>query len=182
MHLREMRWSVDFNVPGDKIYYTDKSGDAFELTDVVSWHECKQSMGQDRMAGLGPTLGQHRGGQGLAQGADCQAGTKHYRWLVNKGRMREAGALISTLTGALGSPQKLVESGIVQPDAPEASCPLCCKHGADEGHLLWEYIKVQANVHPAIQKTNRYCRECMRTLRTTDVGAGRESCLRHGPR
>ena len=51
-----------------------------------------------------PESSQHRGGAGLAQGADYIAGKIHYRWLVKKGRMREAGALMSILTGAQWSP------------------------------------------------------------------------------
>ena len=163
MHLGEMWSSVNLNVPGDKIYYTDKTSDTFEVIDGVSWHEFEQSMEQDRVAELWPTLNITERGLGLAQGADFQARTKHNRCLVEKGRMREAGALTSTITGALWSPPRLIESGIVQPDSPEASCPLCGKHGADGGHLSWECTKVQAHAHPDIQKINRYCRECMRS-------------------
>ena len=101
MNVKEMQWTVNLEAPQDKIFYTDRRGDTFEVVDGVSWHEFKESLEQDRIEDLWPILANHRGGSGMASGADMTAGKGHYRWLVKKGRMREAGALVSVLTGAL---------------------------------------------------------------------------------
>ena len=106
--------------------------------DGVSWHEFRESLEQDRIADLWPLIAQHRAGQGLAHGADLNAARSHYRWLVTTCRMREAGALMSILTGALWSPQRLLQQEIVTPEDEGAHCPICGEHGADEGHLFWE--------------------------------------------
>ena len=156
---KKMHWTVNLDAPAGKIYYTDKSGDTSEVVGGLCWHEFRGSMEQDRIEELWPALGRHRGGLGLARRADFQAGSKHYRWLVKTDRMREAEALMSTLTGTLWLPQRLVETGIAQPDAPEARCPFCGHEGVDEGHLFSECNHVQACAHPAVQKTNRYSSE-----------------------
>ena len=117
IHLKEIHTGMDLDALGGKIYDQEKQGDQFEVVDGVSWHK-------DRIEELWPKISRHRGGLGLQVGADFTAGQKHYRWLVKKGRMREAWALMFTLTGALWSLQRLVEEGIVREDAPEACCPL----------------------------------------------------------
>ena len=105
MHLKEMGWTINFQVEEDKILYTDTNGDSYEIMDGVSWHEFRETLEKERIAQLWAPMGRHRGGSGLTQGADLTAGRKHYRWLVKKGRMREAGALMSILPGALWPPQ-----------------------------------------------------------------------------
>ena len=54
--------------------------------------------------------------------------------------MREAGALMSILSGALWPPSRLVECNIVPEDDPAAYCPICGEHMADEGHLVWNAL------------------------------------------
>ena len=92
------------------------------------------------------------GGEGLAQGADFTAGKIHYRWLVKQGRMREAGALMFKLTGALWSPQQPVEQEMVASDATEAKCPLCGEQEAYRGHLFWDCPGVQPWLTPSSQR------------------------------
>ena len=104
-------------------------------------------------------MSRHRGGAGLDKGADLTAGRKHYRWLVKEARMKEAGALMSNMSGALWPPKRLIENKIVNADDTAAYCPRCGEHGVDEGHLFWECPGIQSGSHPIIPKTNRYCRE-----------------------
>ena len=70
MHFQEMGWKVDIRGEEDKILYTDKRDDTFEVMDGVSWREFRESLEQDRIADLWPILCKHRAGHGLAQGAD----------------------------------------------------------------------------------------------------------------
>ena len=78
MHLKEMGWTISFDNPQDKILYTDTKGDSHEIMDGVSWHEFKTTLEEERISQLWTPMSQHRGGSGLAQGADLTAGTKHY--------------------------------------------------------------------------------------------------------
>ena len=66
--------------------------------------------------------------------------------------MREAGALMSILTGALWPPQRLVEQDIIGSEDEGAFCPICGEHGADEGHIFWECPGIQSGNHPIIIK------------------------------
>ena len=84
--------------------------------DGLSWHEFRETLEQERIAQLWPAMARHRGGAGLDKGADLTAGRKHYRWLLKKGRMREAGALMSIMSGALWPPKRLIEKNIVETD------------------------------------------------------------------
>ena len=101
MHLKDMGWTIDFRIEEERILYTDGKGDSYEIMDGVSWHEFRETLEQERIAQLWPAMSRHRGGAGLDKGADLTAGRKHSRWLVKKGRMREAGALMSIMSGAL---------------------------------------------------------------------------------
>ena len=122
----------------------------------------RETLEQDRIADLWPLLCKHRAGQGLAQGADFTVGRSHYKWLVKKGRMREAGALMSILSEALWPPQRLVEEGVVDNDDVGAFCPICGEYGADEGHIFWECHGIQSGTHLIMIKTNRYWAEYCR--------------------
>ena len=159
MHLREMGWTIDIRPEEERILYTDTKGDSYEIMDGVSWHEFRETLEQEGLAQLWPAMARQRGGAGLEKGADLTAGRKHYRWLVKKGRMREAGALMSIMSGALWPPKRLIENKIIDEDGTAAYCPICGEHGVDEGHLFWECPGIQSGSHPIIPKTNRYCRE-----------------------
>ena len=144
MHFQEMGWKVDIRLEENRILYTDKRNDTFQIMDGVSWHKFRESLEQDRIADLWPILCKHRAGQGLAHGADFTAGKKHYKLLVKKGRMREAGALMSILSGALWPPKRLVEQGTIGESDEGAYCPICGEHMADEGHIFWECHGIQS--------------------------------------
>ena len=101
MHLKDIGWTISFLLEEERILYTDTKGDSYEMMDGVSWHEFRETLEQERIAQLWPAIAGHRGEAGLTRGADLTAGRKHYRWLVKKGRMREAGALMSIMSGAL---------------------------------------------------------------------------------
>ena len=79
MHFQEMGWKVvDIRLEENRILYTDRRNDTFEIMDGVSWHEFREGLEQDRIANLLPILCKHRAGHGLAQGADYTVGKSHY--------------------------------------------------------------------------------------------------------
>ena len=150
-----MGWTIEFRTDEERILYTDTKGDAYEIMDGVSWHELRETLEQEIIAQLWPAITKHRGGAGLAQGADFTAGCKHYRWLVKKVKMREAGALMSIMSGAMWPPSRLLENKIIPEDDPGAYCSICGEHGVDEGHIFWECPGIQSGSHPIIPKTNK---------------------------
>ena len=100
----------------------------------------------------------------MEERADVSVAQRHYKKLIHAGKHGEAGALMTICTGACWSPARLIEEDIIPTE--EAICPLCRKHGVDEGHLFWECPKVLDHPHPAIQKSNRFCADYIRDKMT----------------
>ena len=96
----------------------------------------------------------------MAQRIDLTVAQKHHKGLSKAGKHRDVGETMSICAGACWPPARLVEEDIIKEE--DARCPLCVKLGADEGHLLWECLKVKEADHPAIQKSNRFCAEYAR--------------------
>eukprot|EP00973_Karenia_brevis_P015399 2106131-Karenia_brevis.AAC.1 len=44
---------------------------------------------------------EHRHGRGMENGLDLTLTTKHYNWYIKQGKMPQAGAIMTVLTGAL---------------------------------------------------------------------------------
>eukprot|EP00973_Karenia_brevis_P063322 8802617-Karenia_brevis.AAC.1 len=61
----------------------------------------------------------HRHGSGMEQGQDLTVTTKHYNWYIKQGKMRQAGALMAVLTGAVWPGDRL------HVEDPMRKCPHC---------------------------------------------------------
>ena len=71
----------------------------------------------------------------MADGGDMTVSTKHYNRLVKEGMTTEAAALMSVQTGALWNPARFQKADLPAEQGVH-KCPLCCKEGTDEGHLM----------------------------------------------
>ena len=139
MHLKEIGWQSETSEVGHISGIIDHNNETWRPIDAVTWINFQEEIEAVRIKKLWQQASEHRGGANLAQGVDLSVAQRHYKGLVNAGKHREAGALMTICTGACWSPARLLEEGIISQE--EATCPLCGQVEADDGHVYWECPK-----------------------------------------
>ena len=135
MHLKEMGWMVETNEADQVCGLIDENGETWRPNDAVTWVDFQEQLETTRIRELWKKASKHIGGANMEEGADVSVAQRHYEKLIHAGKHGEAGALMTICTGACWSPARLLEEDIIPTE--EAICPLCGKHGVDEGHVFW---------------------------------------------
>ena len=126
------------------------------LKNATSWHDFKDSRGEERIDQPWEKSAEHRGGFGMAKGVHISVCTKHYKNTVKHCRTCEAAAFISLATRALWSPARLGEAH----DVERHKCSICGKLDSDEGR---HFLGVSQSLsEPRRTCTKRYCSEYTR--------------------